>query len=83
VHIQVVASPTETNLVTTTPAQVQQIRANAQESTFAQPLRSFDEIDAAMQQAAAAPAAPPAAPTQSGDMGQQGTIDLSQNQYNG
>jgi type IV secretory pathway VirB4 component len=29
VHIQVVASPTETNLVTTTPAQVQQIQAQA------------------------------------------------------
>lgn len=33
VHIQVVASPTETNLVTTTPGQVQQIQAQAAAQT--------------------------------------------------
>lgn len=61
VHIQVVASPTETTLVTTTPAQVQQIRTNQ---------AANDYIQQEAQQL-------------SGEMGQQGTIDLNSGQYTG
>lgn len=71
VHIQVVASPTETGLVTTAPGQVQQIR-------------EAQAANQAFQQAGPTPASfsitPPAAPL-AGDMSeQQGTINLSDQQ---
>lgn len=67
VHVQIVASPTETNLVTTTPAQVQQIRTNQQN---------------AMNAAGAAIPIQSAADSAAGTMSQiQGTIDLT-NQSN-
>ena len=42
VHIQVVASPTETGLITTNPAQVQQQQAAGQQGEFNQPQGTID-----------------------------------------
>jgi type IV secretory pathway VirB4 component len=42
VHIQVVASPTETGLITTNPGQVQQIAAAEQAGDFSQPQGTID-----------------------------------------
>jgi type IV secretory pathway VirB4 component len=42
VHIQVVASPTETGLITTNPAQVQQINAAEAQGEFSQPAGTID-----------------------------------------
>src|ERR1700752_348588 len=42
VHIQVVASPTETGLITTNPDQVQQMAANEQSGDFNQPTGAID-----------------------------------------
>jgi conjugal transfer ATP-binding protein TraC len=75
VHIQVVASATETSLVTTTPAQVQRIKANQQATNAA-----MNEAYQASPASAPTPAAPiPMTPSPAnGEMGgDQGTINLS------
>lgn len=74
VHIQIVASPTETSLVTTTPAQVRQINANAQAAALQQQSNAYGST-----QGPGVSTGPAAA----GEMGQQGTIDLSSGQYRG
>jgi hypothetical protein len=42
VHIQIVASPTETGLITTNPNQVQQMNAAEQQGDFNQPAGTID-----------------------------------------
>jgi type IV secretory pathway VirB4 component len=42
VHIQIVASPTETGLITTNPDQVRQMNASAQSGDFSQPQGTID-----------------------------------------
>ncbi len=99
VHIQVVASATETNLVTTTPAQVKQINANRALNdvldTYEQqgPSPSFNQPEfpplpePLPESMAPEPYQPPPAPPIAADQGnmdqQGGVIDLSSGQRNG
>ena len=96
VHIQVVASPTETNLVTTTPSQVQEINAtramnnvlDSYSDNSTDPMQFAGGGDAyaappppAMDQGM--PGMPPQQTPDQGFMDQQGVIDLSSGQRNG
>lgn len=74
VHIQIVASPTETSLVTTTPNQVQQMKAEQNAPEAYKPQIQFQDNDAIYMANAQSTAQEQ---PQSGDMGQQGTINLS------
>lgn len=91
VHIQVVASPTETGLITTTPGQIQSVTTSTTgdfgvPSTYTPPPATDYGLNISNPAAVGPSPAPEVAapPNPDGDMNQmQGTIDLSKQQYPG